>query len=46
VLSKQYGGKTGKELSRAIANDGYDGIVTLKDGETSEIVDLSAFLRR
>lgn len=43
VLSKQYGGKKGKALSKAIAKDGYDGIVTLKDNEPSEIVDLSRF---
>jgi hypothetical protein len=43
VLSKQYGGKKGKALSKAIAKDGYDGIVTMKENEPSEIVDLSRF---
>lgn len=41
VLSKKYGGKTGAKLSDAIRKDGYDGIITKRDGETSEIVDLS-----
>lgn len=41
VLSNKYGGKKGKALSKAIAKDGYDGIVTLQKGETSEIVDLT-----
>lgn len=40
-LSKAFGGKTGKELSKAILDAGFDGIVTVgKSGETSEIVDL------
>lgn len=42
-LSNAYGGKTGKELSRAIADDGYDGIVTIHRGETSEVVSLKGF---
>ena len=41
VLSDQYGGKTGKALSRAIVADGYDGIVTIDGSEVSECVDLS-----
>lgn len=45
VLSHRFGGKTGMALSKAIKEEGYDGIVTIsetKDGEkyTSEIVDL------
>lgn len=40
VLSKKYGGKTGKALTSAVRKDGYDGIVTIKDGETSEIIDI------
>lgn len=43
VLSRQFGGLTGKKLSQEIRNAGYDGIVTTKDGHTSEIVDLSSF---
>ena len=43
VLSKKYGGKTGKALSKAIAKDGYDGIVTTNKYGPSEIVDLSMF---
>jgi hypothetical protein len=48
-LSAAYGGLTGEKLSRAVAADGYDGIVTVgkhaKSGEayTSEIVDLTMF---
>lgn len=44
VLSAQYGGKKGKALSKAIAKDGYDGIVTMQGAEPSEIVDLSRFI--
>lgn len=47
VLSSRYGGLTGKALSEAIRNDGYDGIVTVEPAKgpnrpahTSEIVDL------
>jgi ribosomal protein S18 acetylase RimI-like enzyme len=52
VLSKRYDGSTGAELSRKIAADGYDGIVTTRGegsptarmvGETGEIVDLTSF---
>jgi hypothetical protein len=50
-LSDQHGGKTGKALSRAIAKDGHDGIVTVDSYErrgekrhtVSEIVDLTSF---
>ena len=47
-LSDIYGGQTGKKLSQAIADDGYDGIVTLDyagNGKpyTSETIDLSMF---
>lgn len=30
-LSEQYNGKTGKELSKALKEDGFDGVITLKD---------------
>jgi GGDEF domain-containing protein len=44
-LSRAYGGKTGKALSRALLADGYDGIVTVGETRgkkhTSEIVDLT-----
>lgn len=39
VLTRKYK-KKGKALSKAILKDGYDGIITIKDGEKSEIVDL------
>lgn len=42
VLHKHYK-KTGKQLSKAIAKDGYDGIVTINKYSTSEIVDLTMF---
>lgn len=43
-LSQAYGGKKGKALSKALAKDGYDGIVTtVGDNETREIVDLASF---
>lgn len=45
VLSSQYGGKTGKALSKAIAKDGYDGIVTMNKYGPSEIVDLTMFVK-
>lgn len=46
-LSEAFGGLTGKSLSQAVADAGFDGIVTVKPsyGETSEIVDLSMFRR-
>ncbi|GAF88393.1 unnamed protein product, partial [marine sediment metagenome] len=44
VLSERYDGKTGTDLSNAIKEDGYDGIVTVSESNgrpyTSEIVDL------
>jgi len=47
VLSQQFGGKTGTELSQAIAAAGHDGIITTRQFnnavETSEIVDLRSF---
>lgn len=47
-LSKQYTGKKGKHLSKAIIADGYDAVVTVDVREggrssTSEIVDLTTF---
>jgi len=41
LLSKQYGGLTGKKLSDAIAKDGHDGIITMQKGQPSEVVALS-----
>lgn len=41
-LSKAFDNKTGAELSKAIIDAGYDGIITIgQHGETSEIVDLT-----
>lgn len=47
ILSKQFGGKTGLDLTRAIKEAGYDGIITTEKAKgvnrpahTSEIVDL------
>lgn len=40
-LSTQYNGKRGKALSRAIAKDGHDAIITHDDYGTREIVDLT-----
>lgn len=43
-LSEQYGGKTGKELSKALISDGYDGVITTEDGKyISEIVEFTSF---
>lgn len=42
ILSERYGGKTGKALTNALRADGYDGIITMRGAETSEIVDLTA----
>ena len=47
-LYDAYDGLTGKKLSKAIVEDGYDGVVTVsthkgKPVETSEIVDLRMF---
>jgi hypothetical protein len=39
VLYKHYG-KTGKSLTQALIKDGYDGIVTVHDNSTREIVQL------
>lgn len=44
MVSESFGGKTGKDLSKAVANAGYDGIVTVDKYGTSEIVDLSNFI--
>ena len=44
TLSEKYGGLTGKELSKAVIADGYDGIITTEsDRYISEIVDLTVF---
>ena len=40
-LSRFFGGKKKSSLSRAIRKAGYDGIVTVHSGGTSEIVDLT-----
>lgn len=45
VLKTLYG-KTGKALSRAILRDGHDGIITIEDGEPSEIVDLTVLKKK
>lgn len=45
-LSQQYGGKRGKALSRAIAKDGHDAIITHDDYGTREIVDLTHLHKR
>lgn len=42
-LSAHYDGKTGKALSQAVRNDGYDAIVTQDKYGTSEIIDLTGF---
>lgn len=42
-LSQHFGGRTGKNLSRRIAKEGYDGIVTVDRDHTSEIVDLTMY---
>ncbi len=39
-LENHYG-KRGKALSKAIVRDGYDGVVTVGDNDTMEIVDLT-----
>lgn len=43
TLSEQYGGLTGKELSKAVIADGYDGIITTEDSYITETVDLTTF---
>lgn len=45
VISKEFGGKKGAALSKAITKAGHDGIVTMSKGETSEIIDLSRFIK-
>lgn len=42
-LSEKYNGKTGKNLSKAIIKDGYDGVITTEDKYISEVVDLTTF---
>ncbi|UOF79907.1 hypothetical protein [Caudoviricetes sp.] len=43
-LSNRYGGLTGKKLSKAIVNDGYDGIITYDGANTAEVVSLKDFV--
>ena len=50
-LFDAYNGLKGKALSKAIAKDGYDGVITVstykgKPVETSEIVDLRMFRKK
>jgi hypothetical protein len=40
-LSRAFGGKKGKSLSKAILKAGFDGIVTCGNDDTREIVDLT-----
>ncbi len=40
-LSRAFGNKKGKSLSKALLRAGYDGIVTCGDNDTREIVDLT-----
>jgi hypothetical protein len=42
-LSNLFEGKRGKELSLAVMEAGYDGVVTVVEGGTSEILDLTTF---
>lgn len=42
-LSKMFGGKTGKALSQEIANNGYDGIITVDGKIPQEVVSLKDF---
>jgi len=42
-LSNSFGGLTGKKLSLAIINAGYDGVVTTDGAYTSEIINLQTF---
>lgn len=45
ALSQRYGGKKGKELSKALVEDGYDGIITMeKNGEPSEVISFDKLL--
>lgn len=43
TLSDYYGDKTGKRLSMAVLMAGHDGIITVSNGHTGEIVDLTSF---
>ena len=43
TLSEKYDGKTGKELSKALIKDGYDGVITTNDNYISEVVDFTTF---
>jgi len=43
TLSKQYGGKVGKKLSKALLADGYDGVITTEERYISETIDLTTF---
>ncbi len=43
VLSKKYDNKTGKELSKALIKDGYDGVITVDRQGPTEILDLTSF---
>lgn len=45
-LSDRYDGKRGRALSKAVAKDGHDAIVTHDDYGTSEIVDLTHLHKR
>ncbi|MFA4870992.1 MAG: hypothetical protein WC623_22525 [Pedobacter sp.] len=42
-MSQFFDEKVGKKLSRTIAKDGYDGIVTVDGEHTEEIIDLTMF---
>lgn len=42
LLHNHYG-ESGGELSKEISNDGYDGIITVREGRPLEIVDISMF---
>lgn len=44
-LSRQFGGKKGKALSRAVVRAGHDAIITHDEYGPSEIVDLTSFRR-
>jgi len=43
ALSEAYKGKTGKRLSAALIADGFDGVVTIDNGHTSEVLNLTNF---
>jgi hypothetical protein len=43
TLSEDFGGLTGKKLSMAVIDAGYDGIVTTENGHTSETINLQTF---